>query len=61
MGLFRRSLFWCVLIFPLLSYAQGNGGGTDPDVPVDGGVGFLLAAGAGYALKKLKDKNETHD
>ena len=24
-------------------------------IPVDGGVGFLLAAGAAYGVKKLKD------
>ena len=27
-------------------------------VPIDGGVGFLLALGAGYGIKKLSDKKE---
>jgi len=26
----------------------------DPDVPIDGGVGFLIAAGLGYGIKKMK-------
>ena len=58
MKMIRRSVIWCVLLLPLVSYAQGDGGGNDPDVPVDGGVGLLLAAGAGYALKKLNDKHD---
>ena len=32
-----------------------------PSTPIDGGVGFLLAAGVGYAVRKLrknKSKNE---
>ena len=28
---------------------------ADPDVPIDGGITLLLAAGAGYGLKKIKD------
>jgi len=28
--------------------------GGDPDVPLDGGIGILLAAGALYGFKKLK-------
>jgi len=36
---------------------QGDPGmpGGDPDVPVDGGVGLLLLAGAAYGVKKIKD------
>jgi hypothetical protein len=34
--------------------------GADPDVPVDGGVSFLLVAGVGYGIKELrKKKSET--
>lgn len=57
---FVISLCW-FLSLPFQIFAQGDGGGNDPDVPVDGGVGLLLAAGAGYALKKLKDKHDTND
>ena len=32
----------------------GTGSGTD--VPVDGGIGFLLAAGLGYGAKRLRKK-----
>jgi hypothetical protein len=32
------------------SYVPDNGG--DPDAPIDGGIGFLIAAGIGYGLKK---------
>lgn len=44
---------------------NGNGGppcGTPPcgpppppDTPIDGGIGFLLVLGAGYAVKKIRD------
>jgi len=27
----------------------------DPDVPIDGGIGFLLAAGALYGAKRIYD------
>ena len=32
---------------------------SPPDpIPVDGGLGFLLAAGAGYSLKRLRDQKK---
>lgn len=33
---------------------------TDPDngLPIDGGLGFLLAAGLGYGVNKLRKKNK---
>lgn len=34
----------------------GNGTGDDPDVPIDGGLGILLIAGASFATKKLLKK-----
>jgi hypothetical protein len=34
----------------------GPGGGPgDPDVPIDGGISLLIAAGIGYGLKKKRD------
>ena len=33
--------------------------GGNPDVPVDGGVVFLLAAGAAYGAKKVRDRKKT--
>ncbi|CAG0952963.1 MAG: hypothetical protein HND27_04765 [Bacteroidetes bacterium] len=41
----------------------GGGGGTPPCwpppcVPIDGGIGFLLAAGALYGAKKIYQKSK---
>ena len=33
---------------------NGPDPGGDPGVPVDGGLGFLLAAGVGYGANKLR-------
>jgi len=36
--------------------AQGPGfGGDTQDTPIDGGVSLLIAAGAMYGVKKIKD------
>ena len=58
-------------VLPVLLHAQGGPGnpGPDPDsggpaVPLDGGLGILLAAGLGYGLKKVNDlrkKQKTRD
>lgn len=50
-------LFICL---PSLVWPQPGGGGPDPDpqVPLDGGVSLLVAAGVGYALKKAHDKRK---
>jgi hypothetical protein len=52
----------CFIILSITSFAQGGGGdpggepGGDPDlIPIDGGLGFLLAAGVGYGIKKSRD------
>ncbi len=29
----------------------------DPELPVDGGIGLLLAAGVGYGIKRLSKKD----
>lgn len=40
---------------PLLGEAPGEGGLEDePEVPVDGGLSIILAVGAGYGAKKLR-------
>lgn len=46
-----------ILFFPSLLHAQGGppDPGGDPDVPVDGGLSLLLAAGVGYGVKKIHD------
>jgi hypothetical protein len=30
----------------------------DPDAPIDGGIGFLIAAGLGYGVKKMKSNKK---
>lgn len=49
------SVFLAIFIFtlPLFIAAQDPGGG--PDVPIDGGLSLLLAAGAAYGAKKYRD------
>ncbi len=53
--------FFLLLIFtgfPSLVHAQIIDPGCDPldpYCPIDGGIGFLLAAGAAYGLKKIRN------
>jgi hypothetical protein len=46
-----------VLLLPSLLHAQSTvpDPGGDPDVPIDGGLSLLLAAGVGYVAKKGHD------
>jgi hypothetical protein len=45
-----------IMIFlPSVLHAQDPGGGPD-DVPVDGGLGILIAAGVGYGVKKYRNE-----
>ena len=36
-----------------IAVAQPGDPGGDPDVPIDGGIGFLVAAGALYGARRL--------
>ena len=48
------------MLLPYLAMAQGDGGGDDPDVPIDGGLSVLLAAGIGYGARQvLNNKNHS--
>jgi hypothetical protein len=55
----RFALILVSFIFVTIDiFAQGPGGDPegDPDlIPVDGGLGFLLAAGVGYGVKKARE------
>ena len=42
-------------LVPVLCMAQIGDPGGDPDAPIDGGVGLLIAAGVGYGIKRYKD------
>lgn len=49
-----------MLLFPLIGFSQGNGGGGDPDVPIDGGLSVLLAGGIAYGMKQVaRRKNDS--
>lgn len=55
------------IFFPTLAHAQPDPC-TDPFAycPIDGGLSFLLAAGIGYGIKRVKDAGKkesasTHD
>jgi hypothetical protein len=48
-------LFALLALLPTLCMAQLGDPASDPDAPIDGGVGLLLAAGIGYGVKKYKD------
>jgi len=53
------SVMLLILVLPTLSQAQPDfgGDGTDViDVPLDGGLTLLVAAGIGYGAKKLRKK-----
>ena len=45
--------FICTLL-PFFAMAQVDPG-CGPDCPIDGGLSLLLAAGAGYGIKKYRD------
>ncbi len=47
-------LFFALFLVENVSAQPGDPGG-DPDVPIDGGIGFLLAAGALYGAKRIYD------
>ena len=57
-------LFVALTVLPGTIQAQPNVvDETDPDAPIDGGVGLLVAAGIGYGIKKVRDnktKKTTH-
>jgi hypothetical protein len=42
-----------ITALPFFAMAQDPGGG--PEVPIDGGLSLLLAAGAAYGVKKYRD------
>lgn len=44
-------------ILPQLASALGNPD-DDPDLPIDGGVSLLVAAGVGYGIKKYRDEQK---
>lgn len=57
----KFTLLSIFLTLGVLSASAQGGAGDDPDfpdIPLDGGLSILLAAGAAYGGKKLYDKNK---
>ena len=52
------TIFILFIFFPGIVQAQIDPAG-DPDAPLDGGLGILIAAGVGYGIKKMRDHNRT--
>lgn len=52
-------MFIGCLMLPLFVNAQVDPG-EDPDAPIDGGIGLLIAAGAAYGYKRYK-KSKSSD
>lgn len=48
----------CFLV-PSLLHAQPGFGDDVEDVPIDGGLSLLVAAGVGYGAKKLREKRNS--
>ncbi len=51
-------LLYILFLLPTLSIAQDGFGEVIEDVPVDGGLSLLVAAGVGYGAKKLRERRK---
>ncbi len=47
-----------VMMLPALAMAQPGFGDDVSDVPLDGGLSLLVAAGVGYGAKKMHQKRK---
>ena len=47
-----------IMLIAIPAMAQDNFPDPPDDIPVDGGITLLLAAGAGYGAKKLRDNRK---
>jgi hypothetical protein len=50
--------FIAALVLPSLAHAQPVFDDDVNDVPIDGGLSLLVAAGVGYGAKKLKNRKK---
>jgi len=46
-----------VILIPIIGFSQPVDP-PDPDIPIDGGIGFLIAGGAAFGIKKVLDINK---
>ena len=49
-----------IICLPTLLHAQPGFGDDVEDVPIDGGLSLLVAAGVGYGAKKLKERRKSY-
>lgn len=57
--LIKYTLLLSSLLMQTICYAQLPPDGPDTvDVPIDGGLSLLLAAGVGYGVKKVRDQRK---
>lgn len=51
------TVFAAFFLLPFLTHAQPGFDDNVSDVPIDGGLSLLVAAGVGYGVKKMKKKD----
>jgi hypothetical protein len=51
-------LLLMLFVLPAIAIAQPGFGDDVDDVPVDGGLSLLVAAGVGYGIKKVKQSRK---
>lgn len=56
----RIAILFAIMALPVLVMAQPEGLPGDPDVPLDGGLSLLVAAGVGYGARKMKQRKNNH-
>ena len=50
-----------ILFLPTLLHAQPGFDDEVNDVPIDGGLSLLVAAGVGYGAKKLQERRKSYN
>ncbi len=51
-------LLLAMFLVPSLLHAQPGFGDDVDDVPIDGGLSLLIAAGVGYGAKRMKERRK---
>ncbi len=51
-NLFTLIILMIAILLPTMAYAQEP---ENPDAPIDGGLGLLVAAGVAYGVKRVRD------
>ncbi|MFY7899687.1 MAG: PID-CTERM protein-sorting domain-containing protein [Chitinophagaceae bacterium] len=52
-------LLLLIILLPMIASAQPGFDDDVNDVPIDGGLSLLVAAGVGYGVKKMRDKRKS--